>query len=383
MGGIAELKLLAGRSIPNGWRPLPRFLLQWCQTSWGNKHRISMTQEMDLSVYHQLVASDKRSRDKKLRAATQIELKPGHPDSPLPALLSIRALRVYSEILSIGRAQGVLPNEYIFFKPIELVRGLDLANSGTAYENLEAALVELATFGFTHGGESCSHLVTELRTTRYSVSNGEVIDRSNEDTPICWRVQLPDVLNYLLKVPDATTTYPAAAFKEAGRSPVTQWLVMFYFSHGYDDGTIFDHKLATLASKCNLPHYILSQKLKHLKSYARGDALDQQAQRKFAFKSAVKNASRRMKSAVERVSQLRLFRQLRLRDNALGPQYMKALVRRYHDQAERFLARFNTQIRHQIQTGEHRLSALFQLLFGKGNLSPYNPPPGWLLQATH
>lgn len=398
-------RFLDNRFVPSGWRVLPRFMLDWCAPTWGEK----ITKAKPQTRYIDLITGKYiRELPKDFRVTTSVPLltpAATTTENRTQYLLDTFDLRVFAELLHLSKKYPHESNEDLVIKPSELVRGLGLELSGTSYEKVEQSLKSLAEFCI-HFGKQRQFLLNKSDTGRIVTQDG-ITTLKEGKRRLYWRITYSSLIGQVGNFKTPFFSFPAKACKEAGRSQVAQWLTLFYYQHGHNSELVFDHNLHTLASKCYLPDHIIGRRellisrreedlkrkeaalqnavtaLKSLntgdESYlsakanveaakaavrvaerglvvARGaklarklDSLDIEARNKRSIAAATKTASYRIQKAFDRFKGLNLFsKSLLIPSEQI--EKSKVRVHRYFSSIELLVSRFAPELRNKILT---------------------------------
>lgn len=346
---------IARQLPPQGWRITIRDLLLWADPCWGKKKSSLDSQLFAPKGIFKEVENKRSSHFSYFAAMTTL------PDSDTPQkLFSVFDMRLLSELFHLFMVKGKRSNELLIVRPSEIINGLGMALSGSSYKKVEDSLADMACFRVESKPFhilNTDFLLGSIDTGCISVNQGIVSKGSKRHE--FWRISLGKLLCKLLSNASLFTSYSATAYKESGRSPVAQWLCMFFSSHGHNGGFIYDHKLTTLAEKSNL---FYQQRLKHelaLQKYAKEKGFDQydmEGKREELHRSILKTCSARIAKGIKKLSATGIFRKM-IVSGANGGQVH---VSRYPTTLELFLAQQKTAARKTIASTHNYLNKLVQ-----------------------
>lgn len=346
-----------GRALPPGWRVIPREMLYWAAPTWGEKKPCIDPSSLPRGRLDYIEGTKNTKAKTNNPSFTYWPAQKSSPDSSdNQKLLSVFDMRVLSELLELVRAQSKTTGDVLFFKPSEIIKSIGLQLSGSSYKKLERSLLDLASFRVESNIDSSQteFLLSFAETRSYSCSLGAL--QTGDKRRLYWRVQFGKLIQRLMRHPSLFVSYPADVFKEAGRSPTAQWLCMFYFSHGHDGSIIFDHNLATLAEKANLPSQILMRMKSaiDLEAASKGlDAYDHKAKLEKAYQRGKKVAATRIHRYIHRLMSTSIFKTVEVH-GASPTDPSKGVIRaaRFNSRLEIFLSRFNAKTRSLIRSGK-------------------------------
>ncbi len=358
---------IARLAPPQGWRLVPRELINWVTPTWGEK-KLEINPLLVTEGRIDLQSGTKISKRNQQKNAMVITYRPALTTTPTSDLkqkmLSVFDLRVLSELIHIMHSQEKSPDDLLLFKASKLISGLGLALAGSSYARVEQSLADLANFrvetSSDHQGSS-NYLLNFAETGRISVSSGTnsiSTTSQSKDTPnkrhLFWRIQMGHLMRLLLRYESLFTSYPLSVYKEAGRSPTAQWLTFFYFSHGHNGSTIYEHKLTTLAEKTNLPAQITQRLIAAIereylaksKDAKHEDALDRQGKIERVQQKSLRLATVRIRNNLQKIINTGVFSRLNILDPEKDddPMQGKVEAQRYNTKVEIFLSnRLTTQ----------------------------------------
>lgn len=266
------------RSVPHGWRLVPRELLAWSTPVWGEKvlevgkNRLPEGR-IDLQTGTKCSNTDKKSAT----IMTYNAFEHTTPTSGIPQkVLSGFDIRVLSELIHLFQSKDESPDDALYFTSNEIIRGIEMKQTGTSLDKVEKSLEALATFRAYSSLDRTDYgecLLSFVETGNISITDGiksthPIHSRRTElgHKQRCqfWRIQLGSLMRAILRYPTLLTSYPLNVYKEVGRLPTAQWLVMNAFTHGHNNSEIYDYKLVTLAKKANLPDAITQRMIQAL-----------------------------------------------------------------------------------------------------------------------
>lgn len=352
---------IARLAPPQGWRLVPRELINWVTPTWGEK-QLEINPLLVTEGRIDLQSGTKVSKKNQQKNATVITYRAALTTAPTSDLkqkmLSVFDLRVLSELIHIMHSQEKSPDDLLLFKASKLISGLGLALAGSSYARVEQSLADLASFrvetSIDHQGSS-DYLLNFAETGRISILSGASSFSTNDhlaEKPtkrhLFWRVQMGNLMRLLLRYESLFTSYPLSVYKEAGRSPTAQWLTFFYFSHGHNGSAIYEHKLTTLAEKTNLPAQITQrltaaierEYLSKSKDAKSEDALDRQGKIERVQQKSLRLAAVRIRNNLQKIINTGIFSRLNILnpENDDDPMQGKVQARRYQTKVEMFLS---------------------------------------------
>lgn len=353
---------IARQLPPEGWRIISRDLLLWADPCWGEKKSSLDSQLFAPKGIFKEVENKRSSEFSYFAARTTL------PDSDVAQkLFSVFDMRVLSELFHLFLIRNKRSNDLLIVRPSEIINGLGMALSGSSYNKVEKSLADLASFRVESKPShiiGTDFLLSSIDTGCIAIDNGKVSKASKRHE--FWRISLGKLLCKLLSNASLFTSFSATAYKESGRSPVAQWLCMFFSSHGHNGSLIFDHKLTTLAEKSNLYQQQLLKHEQLLQKYAEKKGLDKydvEGKREELQKSTLKTCSARISKGIKKLSVMGIFREIFVSDANDGQVH----VTRYPTSIEIFLSRQKTAARKTITNTHNYLNKLVQYWnFAKG-----------------
>jgi hypothetical protein len=172
--------------------------------------------------------------------------------------LSIRHFRVLLELIDM--VKGLEVCDSYEFSPGKLLERLHLKRTGTAYSDLIRMVEELAelkiniTDTFLSSGEVVkaeSSLFSFIEAGSIAYEGRTKVELIDEAGRPVWNFKFSDIMIDMLREGTISTIH-TKTLRECGRSPLVQWMFLFYSTHGADGKHIFEYKALKLATICSL-----------------------------------------------------------------------------------------------------------------------------------
>lgn len=242
--------------------------------------------------------------------------------------LSIRHFRVLLELIDMSKGMNVGDSKS--FAPGKLLERLGLKRCGSSYKDLARMIHEIAELQFLREGditgESEHTLFSEFITTNKTTLDGLTKDNETTD-PRIWNFKFSGFMCALLANDDITTVH-TSIMGECGRSPLLQWLYLFYSTHGSNGKNTFDYKLKTLAQLSGLMQRLSLSKTKDLAMQA--------------IKAANREIAHRVKQSLSKLHSMKVFKSINVVRAAVNPDTYaieyKTEVQRFDYESETNLA---------------------------------------------
>ncbi len=279
---------LAHRRVPLDAGVLPKALVHWCSatpkpiqrsTKYAPAHYLVMGERGGRLVpdNHSDPSTFAQSR-RRLRLTERRPGEPGEGMGPPQSLLSPRQLAALGHVLTgikystwgfeVHEHHSLSDRCEIHVRPAALVHHrLGYQVCGTAYQQLEDDLATLARtwvvmerrVGNDWQALRSEPLLQFFNSGRLHINNGkDVSPKPAEDgKPVrrhrSWSLALGHGLVAMLKTqPSDLFVISPALWRSAKRSPLAQWLALFFSGHGFDGNRIHPHRISTLVARMRL-----------------------------------------------------------------------------------------------------------------------------------
>jgi hypothetical protein len=241
---------------------------------------------------------------------------------------SIKHFMLLLELIDICKYMNV--GQKVEFSPGKMLDRLGIKSSGTAYQNLERLLCDLAGMTFINNDalveEESVGFFSGLETSKFTMVNGKMAKSPNNSR--VWSFTLSPFLCHLISHDDLSTVHQSI-IKETGRSPILQWTYLFYSTHGSNAGNIYEYNIKTLSDISGLSQ--------------RSKLLTQAGKAKEAIKTAMRELEHRIRKALVRLRDLKIFQSIKIErsaaSNLLSVIQYKSIVKRYSYEIETKLSR--------------------------------------------
>lgn len=279
---------LAHRRVPLDAGVLPKALVHWCSaapkpsqrsTKYAPVHYLVLGEHGDRLVpdNHSDPSAFAQSR-RRLRLTERRRGEPGEGVGQPQSLLSPRQLAALGHILTgikystwgfdVHEHHSLSDRCEIHVRPAALVHHrLGYQICGTAYQQLEDDLATLARtwvvmerrVGNDWQALRSEPLLQFFNSGRIHINDGKDVspepaeDGKPERRHRSWSLALGHGLVAMLKTqPSDLFVISPALWRSAQRSPLGQWLALFFSGHGFDGNRIHPHRLSTLVARMRL-----------------------------------------------------------------------------------------------------------------------------------